>query len=80
MQFSIPAMTLANMRAQGARSLFVYCCRCHHQANLNVDSYDADIPVPTFVPRMVCTRCGVIGADGRPDWNERVAIGAIAGR
>jgi hypothetical protein len=27
-------------------------------------------PVPTFSPRMVCTECGAIGADARPNWNE----------
>jgi hypothetical protein len=24
-------------------------------------------PVPTFGPRMVCTRCGVIGVDAQPN-------------
>jgi hypothetical protein len=24
-----------------------------------------------FGPRMVCTRCGIIGADGRPNWKEQ---------
>jgi hypothetical protein len=30
-----------------------------------------NVPVPTFGPRMVCTRCGIIGADARPNWLER---------
>jgi hypothetical protein len=67
------------MRAQGVRSLFVYCCRCHHQASLNVDNYRTGIPVPAFSRRMVCTRCGVIGADVRPAWNERAVVGAFNG-
>jgi hypothetical protein len=25
------------------------------------------VPVPTFGPRMVCTRCGIIGVDVRPN-------------
>jgi hypothetical protein len=25
------------------------------------------VPVPTFGPRMVCSRCGIIGADARPN-------------
>jgi hypothetical protein len=33
-----------------------------------------DVRVVVFTPRMVCTRCGVIGADARPDWTERLAI------
>jgi hypothetical protein len=32
-----------------------------------------DVPVPTFGPRMVCTHCGVIGADARPNWREQPA-------
>jgi hypothetical protein len=30
-----------------------------------------DVPVPTFGPRMVCTKCGTIGADVRPNWQEQ---------
>jgi hypothetical protein len=30
------------------------------------------VPVPTFGPRMVCTSCGIIGADVRPNWRERL--------
>jgi hypothetical protein len=29
------------------------------------------VPVPTFGPRTVCTKCGTIGADVRPNWQER---------
>lgn len=67
------AMTLGNMRANGVGTLIVYCeCRgCHHAAVLDVSSYDDDLPVPAFGPRMVCTMCGAIGADARPNWNER---------
>jgi hypothetical protein len=53
-------MTLANMRAQGVRSLRVVCDLCHHEAANNVDRFGED--VPAFGPRMVCTRCGIIGA------------------
>src|SRR5262249_44658987 len=30
-----------------------------------------DETTPSFGPRMVCTMCGAIGADSRPNWNER---------
>ena len=26
-----------------------------------------DVPAPTFGPRMVCTRCGIIGPHARPN-------------
>ena len=31
------------------------------------------VPVPTFGARMVCTCCGIIGADARPNWREQPA-------
>jgi hypothetical protein len=62
------AGTLGNMRANGVRSLAVSCHLCHHAAVLSADSWPDQVPVPTFGPRMVCTRCGIIGADARPNW------------
>jgi hypothetical protein len=49
-----PLMTLGNMRANGVRSLAVYCWACHHQAVLAVDKWPDHVPVPAFGPRMVC--------------------------
>ena len=51
--------------------LDVSCWICHHAAVLDVDSYADDVPVPWFGPRMVCTRCGIVGADARPNWIDR---------
>jgi hypothetical protein len=80
MMLSIAPMTLANMRANGVRRLAVYCgaLGCHHEAVLDVSSYPDELPVPAFGPRMVCTVCGAIGADARPNWQERAAIGALS--
>jgi hypothetical protein len=55
-------MTLANMRAQGVRSLWVVGDLSDHEAVINVDRFAEDVPVPWFGPRMVCTSCGIIGA------------------
>ena len=66
-------MTLSNMRQQGVRSLSVTCgavC-CRHEAVLDVSAFADELVVPSFGPRMVCTVCGAIGADARPNWNER---------
>ena len=70
---AIAPMTLSNMRANGVRTLAVYCGGrgCHRQAVLDVSRYANDVPVPAFGLRMVCTVCGAIGADARPNWNER---------
>jgi hypothetical protein len=66
-----PPMTLANMRANGVRSLCVTCELCHHEDVMNVDAFDDATPVPAFGPRMVCTSCGIIGAYACPNWTER---------
>jgi hypothetical protein len=42
-----------------------------HMAIMSADPWSDDVPVPTFGPRMVCTRCGIIGADARPYWQEQ---------
>ena len=73
-------MTLANMRANGVRSLLVYCTACPRTVVFNVDVYPGTLPVPAFGPRMVCTGCGMIGADARPNWNENPAPGVWQGR
>jgi hypothetical protein len=42
-------MTLANMRAQGGRSLSVTCQLCHHEALMNVvDAFGDAVPVPVL--------------------------------
>jgi hypothetical protein len=62
-----PPMTLGNMRANGVRSLDVCCWLCHHRAIPSADPWPDHMPVPAFGLRMVCTRCGIIGADARPN-------------
>jgi hypothetical protein len=52
--------------AFGVRSLAIYCECCHHEAVLEVEAWPDHVPVPAFRRRMVCTRCGIIGADVRP--------------
>jgi hypothetical protein len=67
----IEPMTIANMRESGVRSLAFQCHRCHHERTMNVDHLPGDLTVPSFVPRMVCTKCGIVGADVRPNCPER---------
>jgi hypothetical protein len=69
-------MTIGNMRANGVRTLIVYCSNstCRHEAIVNVDRLSADVAVPSLGSRMRCERCGQLGADARPNWNERAPI------
>jgi hypothetical protein len=53
--------------ANGVRSLAVYCLACHHRSALAVDRWSDNVAVPAFGPRMVCTNCGAIGVDARPN-------------
>jgi hypothetical protein len=67
----IRPMTLGNMRANGVHSLAVFCHLCDHEAIISAAKWSDDVPVPVFGPRMVCTMCGIVGADARPNWLER---------
>ncbi len=66
----IELMIFSNTRASGVRSFDVSCCQCHHRAIMSADPWPDHPPVPTFGPRIVCTRCGIIGTDARPNWQE----------
>ena len=70
-----PPMTLGNMRELGVRSLFVTCELCHHEAVLPTERWPDAVLVRAFRPRMVCTVCGIVGADVRPNWREMRASG-----
>jgi len=59
----------------GIRGVRVYCRNgraCWHSAKLNVDDLPDDVVLRSLGPRMVCTQCGLVGADVRPDWSECV--------
>ena len=65
---------MGHIRAHGCRDLLVYCGSlwCHHNARINADWLPDDIPVRSLCSRMVCTHCGLIGADVRPDWSPHI--------
>jgi hypothetical protein len=75
----IEPMTLGNMRENGVRSLAVSCWQCQHRAIMSADPWPDHVPVPTFGRRMVCTRCGIVGADVRPNWREQPARESLTG-
>jgi hypothetical protein len=56
---TFPPVTLGHIRGHGCRDLVV----------INADWLPDDVPVRSLCPRMVCTACGQIGADVRPDWS-----------
>jgi hypothetical protein len=68
-----------NMRANGVRTLAAWCIGrgCGHQRVTDVERYGDDVPVPWFGPYLRCERCGHLGADARPNWNERSVSGRV---
>jgi DNA-directed RNA polymerase subunit RPC12/RpoP len=76
----IEPMDLANMRANGVRSLDVQCHQCRHRVIVNVDHLSGYLTVPSFGPKIVCTKCGTIGADVRPNWQERPQHESLTGK
>ena len=66
-------MTLGNVRANGVHTLAVWCLgrSCNHFRILDVSNYCDETSVLAFGPRLRCERCGHLGADARPNWNER---------
>ena len=67
-------VTMGHIQGHGWRDLLVYCDsgRCHHSATMNADWLSDETPVRSLCRRMVCTKCGMIGADVRPDWSPHV--------
>jgi hypothetical protein len=67
----IRPMTLGNMRQNGVRGLDVTCQHCGHHTEVNVDRWPDNVRVPSFGPRMRCSRRGRLSATAIPNWNER---------
>ncbi len=65
-------MTLGNIRQLGVRGLLVSCLnpQCRHEETFSVDDYADEIEVPSFAPRMLCSKCGWKRMEVRPNWNE----------
>jgi hypothetical protein len=63
-------MTLGNMRSLGPRGLDVTCKACGYSTTVNVDDWPNETPVPSFGPRMRCSKCGHLGANVRLDWTQ----------
>jgi hypothetical protein len=72
-------VTMGHVRSHGCRDLFVYCTSgwCHHSAKLNGDWLRDDTVLLEIEPRFVCTACGLIGADVRPDWTPHNGVGGM---
>jgi hypothetical protein len=68
---AIEPMTLGHMRRNGVHSLLIACQKCRHEVVMTANLWGDDVPVPAIGPRMICSKCGNIGADSRPNWQDR---------
>ncbi len=64
-------MMLGNMRQNGVRGLFATCSACGYHAEMNVDAWPDEVPVPSFGPRIRCSHCGKLGATAWLNGTER---------
>jgi predicted DNA-binding ribbon-helix-helix protein len=55
-----PPITLASLRQLGVRGLLLVCFdpKCRHEATFGVNDFADEIELPSFAPRMVCSKCG----------------------
>ena len=78
---TFPPVTLGHIRGHGCRNLLIYCKSiwCNHSTTMNADHLPDDTAIRPLGARMVCTACGSIGADVRPDWRphtNKLPLGA----
>jgi hypothetical protein len=62
-------MTLANMRANGVRSVIAACANCGRSADVNVDLLRETLAVPQVGQRLRCSDCGGKTISTRPAWH-----------
>ena len=70
----ISPMDLANMRANGVRSVEARCEACEHEAVVSCNAMPAELPVPDVALRLRCSACGPKKITTRPNWMERPRV------
>jgi hypothetical protein len=80
-RYSGPPVTLGHIRSHGVRRLLIHYSTglCHHSAVVDVDRWPDDTALLDLDAKAVCTKCGKIGADVRPNWSERPPPGSLTG-
>jgi hypothetical protein len=77
-----PPVTLGHIRSHGVRHLLICCSQglyCHHSALINADRWPDETVLLDMNRKAVCTKCGIIGGDVRPNWSERPPPGSLTG-
>jgi hypothetical protein len=72
---------MGHIRWHWCHDLLVYRVSswCNHSATLNLDCLSDHTVLLDLDDRMVCTACGLIGADVRPDWTPMIGSVGMGG-
>jgi hypothetical protein len=64
-------ISFGEMRSSGVHGLLIYCAdyRCSHYLAISGDRWPDDVRLSDLEPKFVCSACGKLGADVRPDFN-----------
>ena len=72
--------TVGYVRSLGIGSLDAHCkgkragaWPCHHYGTVGLFGLKDDVTLFSIERRLVCTQCGAIGAETRPNWTEVTA-------
>ena len=64
--------TLAELSARNVAELLVWCGawpqRCFHCGVVSVATLDPTQTIADVTPRLVCTKCGLVGCYAQPRW------------
>jgi len=64
--------TLAELSARNVAELLVWCGawpqRCFHCGVVSVATLDPTQTIADVTPRLVCTKCGLVGGYAQPRW------------
>jgi hypothetical protein len=68
-------VTLGHIRSHGCRNILIYCgsIHCNRSINMNADHMADETVIRSLCSKMVCVKCGHVGADVRSDWSPRVS-------
>lgn len=70
----MPAMTIANMIANGVRSVEIRC-RCDRRTKVDVSGLRGEIEIPDLKHILRCRECGQRPILVQPDWSEHTPRG-----
>jgi hypothetical protein len=74
-----PPVTLGHMRSHECRRLLILLLRSLHSATVEADRWPDETAVRDLRRKAVCTKCGMKGADVRPDWSDRPQPESLTG-